>query len=226
MSIPNDDILIKEMFEVGAHLGYSKSKRHPSTKPFILKTVHGKDIIDLEKTARQLRDALSFLVELKAKGHQVLFVGTRAEARGIVRSQAEVIDMPFVTERWIGGTLTNISEIKKRIQKLIELSEQSERGELVAATKKEKLMLEREIERLEKKFGGLRNLKGLPGALFVVDPKREEIAVTEANQMGIPVVALANTDADITKVSHPIVANDTSVSSIAYFVKKIAEAFK
>jgi len=222
----NNDTLIQEMFEVGAHLGYSKSKRHPSTKPFILKTVHGKDVIDLEKTERQLRDALSFLVELKSKGHQILFVGTKAEARGIVRSQAEFIDMPFVTERWIGGTLTNVSEIKKRIQKLIELSDQSDRDELIAATKKEKLMLEREIERLEKKFGGLRNLKGLPGALFIVDPKKEDIAVTEANQMGIPVIALSNTDADITRVSYPIVANNTAVPAISFFVKKITEALK
>jgi len=221
-----NDTLIQEMYEAGAHMGYSKTRRHPSVKPFILKTVQKKDIINLEKTELLLEEALKFLVDLKTKGHQVLFVGTKPEAKGIMRTQAEFIDMPFVTERWIGGTLTNAPEIKKRVQKLIELEDQKDRDELVAATKKEKLMIEREIERLQKKFGGLKNLKGLPGALFVIDPQKEEIAVTEANKMGIPVVALANTDADINKLSYPIVANDTNVSSIELFVKKVAEVLK
>ena len=214
------------MYEAGAHVGYSKTRRHPSTKPFILKTVHKKDIINLEKTAEQLQKALSFLVDVKTKGNQVLFVGAKPEAKRIVRTEAEFIDMPFVTERWIGGTLTNFPEIRKRIQKLISLSEQQEKDELVAATKKEKLMLEREIERLERKFGGLRNLKGIPGVLFIIDPKKEEIALEEANQLGIPVVALANIDADISKITYPIVANDTNVSSIEYFVKKVGEALR
>ncbi len=221
-----DSKFIQELYALGAHLGYSKTRRHPSTKEFILKTVQRKDIIDLEKTERQLADALSFLVELKNKGHQVLFVGTKAEAKGAIRSQAAFIGMPFVIERWIGGTLTNSPEIKKRVQKLIELTELRDRDALVAATKKEKLMIEREIERLEKKFGGLRNLKSAPAALFIVDPVRESIALTEANQLGIPVVALANTNADISKITYPILANDTNIKVIQFFVKKITDALR
>ena len=220
------DQLIQEMYDAGAHLGYSKTKRHPSVKPFIVKTIHGRDIINLEKTVEQLEKAISFLKEVKDRGHQILFVGTKPEARGVVRRYAELIDMPFVTERWIGGTLTNFPEIRKRIQQLITLSEQQERDELVAATKKEKLMIEREIERLEKKFGGLRNLKGIPGALFVIDPKKEEIAVTEARKMKVPVVALANTNANLEEITYPIVANNTNLASIEFFVKKISEALR
>src|SRR5690606_14718325 len=139
---------------------------------------------------------------------------------------AELIDMPFVTERWLGGTLTNSSEIKKRIERLTKLEDQSEKGELVFQTKKEKLMLTRELERLERKFGGLKTMKRTPAALFVVDPLKENIAVTEALQMNIPVIALSNTDCDISIINYPIVANDTNVSSIGLITKKIADTLK
>ena len=225
MAKVNED-LIQEMFEAGAHIGYSKSKRHPSTKDFIFESRQKKDIIDLEKTEAQLADALAMLVDIKTKGLQVLFVGTKPEAKGIIRSQAELIDMPFVTERWLGGTLTNRKELKGRVDRLLSLEEQAERGELVAATKKEKLMLEREIERLERKFGGLKNMTKLPAALFVIDPKKEYIAVEEAIQMNIPVIALSNTDCDISVINYPIVANDTNLSSITFFTKKIADTLK
>ncbi len=225
MSKTNEN-LIQEMFEAGAHVGYSKTKRHPSTKPFIFESRQKKDVIDLEKTERQLAEALAMLVDIKAKGLQVLFVGTKPEAKGIIRSQAELIDMPFVTERWLGGTLTNRRELKGRVERLLKLTEQAEKGELVAATKKEKLMLEREIERLERKFGGLKNMKKLPAALFVIDPKKEHIAIEEALQVNIPVIALANTDCDISIINYPIVANDTNLSSITFFTKKIADALK
>ncbi len=220
------ETLIKEMFDAGAHIGYSKSKRHPSTKDYIYTTKNKKDIIDLEKTADQMQEALSFLVDIKNRGAQVLFVGTKAEAKGIIRTQAELIGMPYVSERWLGGTLTNQKEMRKRIERLKELSEQAELGELVAATKKEKLMLEREIERLERKFGGLKDMEKLPAVLFIIDPKKEEIAVTEALQMNIPVIALANTDCNVSIINYPIVANDTNVSSISFFVKKIVDALK
>ena len=221
-----NETLVTAMYEAGAHVGYSKTRRHPSTQEFIFESRQKKDIIDLEQTDIQLGNALASLVELKAKGLQVLFVGTKPEAKGIVRSQAELIDMPFVTERWLGGTLTNRRELKGRVERLIDLSDKAEKGELVAATKKEKLMLEREIERLERKFGGLKNMKKLPAALFVIDPKKEYIAVDEARQMNIPVIALANTDCDVSIINYPIVANDTNLSSITYFVKKIADTLK
>lgn len=221
-----NETLVTEMFEVGAHVGYSKTRRHPSTRDFIFESRQKKDIVDLEKTERQLADALATLVDLKTKGLQVLFVGTKPEAKGIVRAQAELIDMPFVTERWLGGTLTNRRELKGRVERLITLTEQSEKGELVYQTKKEKLMLEREIEKLEKKFGGIKNMGRLPAALFVIDPKKEYIAVDEAIQMNIPVIALANTDCDVSIINYPVVANDTNLSSIAYFTKKVADTLK
>lgn len=220
------ETLINELFEAGAHVGYSKTRRHPSTVPFIFESRQKKDVIDLAKTTTQIETVLEFLKELQGTDKQVLFVGTKPEARGLVRASAELIDMPFVTERWLGGTLTNSSEIKKRVERLTKLEDQSEKGELVFQTKKEKLMLTREMERLERKFGGLKTLKKTPAALFVVDPLKEHIAVTEALQANIPVIALANTDCDISIINYPIVANDTNVSSIALITKKIADALK
>jgi len=221
-----NEALVNEMFEAGAHVGYSKTRRHPSTREFIFDSRQKKDVIDLEKTSTQLDTALSFLQELKKEDKQVLFVGTKPEARGIVRAAAELIDMPFVTERWLGGTLTNAGEIKKRVERLMKLEDQTAKGELVAANKKEKLMLGREMERLEKKFGGIKTLKRTPAALFVVDPKKEDIAVTEARHMNIPVIAIANTDCDVSIITHPIVANDTNVSSINFFTQKVTDALK
>jgi len=220
------ETLVTEMFEAGAHVGYTKTRRHPSTKPFIFDSRQKKDVINLEATAKQLEKALEFLKGIQGTEGQILFVGTKPEARKLVREAAELIDMPFVTERWVGGTLTNNGEIKKRVERLVTLSDQSSKGELVAATKKERLMLQREIERLEVKFGGIKDMKKMPAALFVVDPLKEEIAVTEARQVNIPVIAVANTDCDISIINYPIVANDTTVSSIAFFTKKVADALK
>lgn len=221
-----NEALVTEMFEAGAYVGYSKSRRHPSTKEFVFESRKKKDIIDLEKTELTLSAALTTLVDLKTKGLQVLFVGTKPEAKNIVRAQAELIDMPFVTERWLGGTLTNRRELKGRVERLLMLTEQTEKGELVAANKKERLMLQREMEKLERKFGGIKNMKRLPAALFVVDPKKEYIAVAEAIQMNIPVIALSNTDCDISIINYPIVANDTNLSSISFFTKKVADTLK
>jgi small subunit ribosomal protein S2 len=222
----NNDSLVQDMYDAGAHVGYSKTRRHPSTAPFIFQSRQKKDVINLEETATQLNTALKFVAQLKADGHQILFVGTKPEAKRIVREQAELIDMPFVTERWLGGTLTNAKELRSRVERLIDLQTKNENDELVYQTKKEKLMLEREIERLERKFGGLRNMKKNPAALFVIDPKKEHIAVSEARQMNIPVIAVANTDCDVSILSHPIVANDTNLSAITFMTQKVADTLK
>lgn len=221
-----NDSLVQDMYEAGVHVGYTKSRRHPSTTPFIFQSRQKKDIINLEDTAVQLNAALKFVAQLKAENHQILFVGTKPEARRIVREQAELIDMPFVTERWLGGTLTNSKELRGRVERLIDLQEKDANNALVYQTKKEKLMLEREIERLERKFGGLKNMKKNPAALFVIDPKKEHIAVTEALQMNIPVIAIANTDCDISDITHPIVSNDTNLSAIRFMTQKIADTLK
>jgi small subunit ribosomal protein S2 len=216
---------IDEMFKVGAHFGYSKTRRHSSVAPYIFGVKNQVEIIDLEKTDELLDKALAFISSLAKEGKQAIFVGGKNEARGALKIAAESINMPFVDGRWIGGTLTNFSEIKKRLNKLEDLTKQKERGELSKYTKKERLMIDREIANLERFFSGISSMKDLAKAMVVVDPKKEIIAVTEAQRMNIPVIALCGTDCDISGINYPIVANDSSVSSITFFVNEIAKAY-
>lgn len=218
--------IIQKMFDAGAHLGYSKSRRHPSTTPFIFTTKNRGDVIDLEKTAEQLETAKETLKGLAAGGKQVLFVGTKPEGRRVMRDAAEKLDMPYVDQRWIGGTLTNFKEIRKRVDRLMDLQYKREHNELVFKTKKERLMLEREIEKLDKNFGGLTSLKDMPAMVLVLDSGAEHIAVDEANRLGIPVMAIANTDCNLDNVNFPIVANDTAVASIKLLASELAQAYE
>jgi len=217
---------IDEMFKAGAHFGYSKTRRHASVAPYIFGIKNKVEIIDLEKTDDLLEKALNFISGLAKEGKQILFVGGKNEARLSTKIAAESIGMPFVDGRWIGGTLTNFPEIKKRLMKLEDLVKQKERGELSKYTKKERLMIDREIANLERFFSGISSVKDLPKAVVVIDPKKEIIAVMEARRMNIPVVALSGTDCDITNINYPIVANDSSVSSITFFVNEIAKAYQ
>ncbi len=217
--------LIDQMFEAGAHYGYSKTRRHPSTAPFIFGTKNKADIINLEHTALQLEKAMEFAKTLGKEKKTLLFVGVKAEARKASQDAADSIEMPYVIERWIGGAISNWSEIKRRIAKLEDLREKKEKGELDKYTKKERLLIDREIERLSKYFGGLTGLKKAPDAVFIVDAKREHIALTEIQKGGIPVIALANTDTNIRGIEFPIIGNDASVASISFFTNKIVEAY-
>lgn len=209
----------------GVHYGYSRTRRHPSTSPFIYGTKGGVDIIDLEKTIAQIQKAGAFLKELSASGKNILFVGVKPEARNHIAEIAGVLHQPNVTERWIGGILTNFSEIKKRIQKLEDLKEKRASGELAKYTKKEQLLLDREMERLNKYFSGLIGMTKMPEALVVVDPKKEHIAVAEAHKMNIPVIALANTDCSVRAIEYPIMGNDGSSSSIKAILDILKDAF-
>ena len=223
----NKNDLIEEMFNAGAHYAYSCSKRHPSMKKFIYGTKSNIEIIDLEKTILTLEDAENFVETFSKEGKKILFVGTKNEARGVIEQAALSIGAPFVQNRWIGGTLTNFEEIKKRVKRLQELTEKKEKGELGMYTKKERLMFDREIADLEKTFGGLLPMADmLPKALFVIDPKKEDIAVKEAQVIGIPVVALANSDCDVKEINYPIPANDSSLASIKLFTERIVNAYK
>ena len=215
---------IQEMFEVGAHYGYSRTRRHPTTKPFIYGSKNRTDIIDLEKTEAQLKQAEELLKTIAGSGRQVIFVGSKPELRDLVKGAAESLGMPYVDERWIGGTLTNWKQIKSRVVMLEDLGEKSEEGTLMYKTKKEKLLLERKIEKLGRRFGGLTTLKGIPAALIVIDGREEINAVTEAKMMGIPVIALSNTDNDIRLVDFPIIANDNSRKSVDFFLKQFGAA--
>ena len=218
--------VVDALFSAGAHFGFIKSRRHPSTKPFIFGVKNKIEIFDLEKTSGSLANALEFVESLGSKNAKILFVSGKNEAKQAITATAESINMPYVAGRFIGGSLTNFPEIRKRVEKLETLVSQREKGELVKYTKKERLLIDREIDKLREFFFGLSVMKNLPQALFVVDAKKEFIAVKEASMLGIPVVALCGTDNNLNEVEFPIPGNDASKASIEFFLQKIAESYK
>lgn len=218
--------LVGSMFEVGAHFGYAKSRRHPSTKKFIFGAKDSIEIIDLEKTAEMLESAKTFVFETIKKGGQVLFVGTKNEISSYIKDSALKVDQPYVNNRWIGGTLTNFTEIQKRVKRLEDLEEQKEKGLLVKYTKKERLLIDRELDKLNERFGGITNMKSKPLAMFIIDSKNEINALNEAKEENVPVISLSNSDCDISEIKYPILANDSSVKSVRFFVDEIVEAIK
>lgn len=220
------DKLIKEILEAGGQFGYNKSKRHPSTKEYIFGTKNNADIIDITHTAKMLEDAINFTKKLAEEKKTILFVSSKPEAKKIMEAAAKELNMPFVENRWIGGTLTNFPQISKRINVLIDLKSKKEKGALEKYTKKERSDFDRKIEKMTKSFGGLVGMIKKPDAVFIIDTKKERIALTEANMMKIPVISLSNTDNNIKDVTYPIVANDASRTSVEFFVKKIVEAYK
>jgi small subunit ribosomal protein S2 len=222
----NSTVSISDMFKAGAHFGYSKARRHPSMKKFIFGVKNKTEVFDLEKTSAVLSDVQEYVAGLAEGGKKILFVGGKPEARKAIELAGDSLSMPYVASRWIGGTLTNFSEVKKRVARLEDLSEKREKGELSVYTKKERLLFDREIEDLEARFGGLRGMKEMPAAMFVVDPKAEEIAVEEAKKKGISVIALASSDCDASAVKYAIPANDASRKSIELFVNEIIAAYK
>ncbi len=217
---------VKDLFEAGAHYSYTKSRRHPSVLQYIFGQKGKNDIFDLEQTAVMLEKAKEAITTLTKADGQVLFVGGKNEARDIMKAAAERKGQPYSCARYIGGTLTNFKEIRKRVDKLEKLISDKESGALDKFTKLERLMIDREIADLEQKFGGLLSMKKLPAAVFAIDPEFESKGIAEALQLGIPVIAVANNDCNIAKVTHPIPANDTSRKSIQYFVDEIAAAIK
>lgn len=218
--------IIEQMFGAGAHYGYSKTRRHPSVSSFIYATKNKADIIDLEKTEVMLKEAEKFVKNLGARNKVVLFVGTKPEAKEAVKSVAESLNMPYVTERWIGGTLSNFVEIKKKITELENYRVDSVQGGLDKYTKKERLVMAKKMEKLSRYYSGLVSLKKVPDALFIVDAKAEHIAATESKKSDIPVIALVNSDSNIKGINFPIIANDASIPSVKFFTASIASAYK
>ncbi len=218
--------LIDTMVAAGAHYGYTRTRRHPSIKPFLYATKDRSDLIDLSKTEAQLETAIKVLGDAIRGGKQILFAGNKPEAQQITKETALALRMPYSTNRWIGGTLTNFGEIKKRIEKLQDLLSKKEKGELSVYTKKERLLIDRSIEKMDQSFGGLSEMKQLPAVLFVVDSLAEDTAVKEANFMHIPVVSISNTDCNISGIDYPIVANDASQASLKFFLNHIESALK
>ncbi|MES3031904.1 MAG: 30S ribosomal protein S2 [Patescibacteria group bacterium] len=220
------DTLIEKMFRAGAHYGYSKTRRHPSVSKYIYATKNKGDIIDLEKTSVMLEGATEFVKSLAVQGKTVLFVGTKPEAKEVTKSVAESLNMPYVTERWIGGTLSNFTEIKKRITELENYQKDSKDGGLDKYTKKERVVLAKKMEKLARYYTGLLGLKKAPDALFVVDARAEHIAATEAKNRDIPVISLVNSDSNIKGIDYPIVGNDSSIPSIKFFAVHLSNAYK
>jgi len=217
--------MIDKMFKAGAHFGFSRTRRHPTIAPYIFGVKNKVEIFDLEKTSELLATAKAFVASLAKEGKTVLFVGGKSEARNSIKSGALSLNMPYVDGRWIGGTLTNFVQIRKRVEKMEKLTSEKEKGELAKYTKKERLLIDREIANLERFFSGIVSMKDLPKALFIVDPKKEKNAVKEAQDMGIPVIALLGSDSNIKEVDYAIVGNDSSQASVQFFVQEITKAY-
>lgn len=207
--------------KVGAHYGYTRTRRHPSTKAYIAASSNGVDFIDLEKTQADFEKAVTFLKSVLATNKQILFVGTKPEIRQIVKEIALSMNQPYVADRYIGGAITNFPQIKKRIEKLHDLLSRKEKGELAVYTKKEQVLIQRDIDRLDRNFGGMSTVATLPGAIVIVDARKEMMCVEEAKRMRIPVVALANTDCDINDIEYPIVCNDGAPISVRTFLEAL-----
>jgi len=222
------EILLEQLLMAGAHFGHLTRKWNPKMKKYIFMEKNGIHIIDLKKTLEALNVAFDAIKPIVRRGEKVLFVGTKKQAKDILRAEAERCGMFYVTERWLGGTLTNFTTIKKSIKRLKNLEKMSVDGTFEKLTKKEVLRLEREREKKEKVLGGIKDMTILPGALYVVDPKKEAIAVAEARKMGIPVFAIVDTNCDPDEVDYPIPANDDAFKSIGLithaFVDAILEA--
>lgn len=219
--------LIERLFGTGAHFGFAKSRRHPTAATYLFGNKQGTDIIDLETTVESLNKAKDFLKDLGKQGKTVLFVGTKEETASTLKEHAATIEAPIVVNRWVGGMLTNFSEIKKRIARLVELTQKGETGELEQKyTKKERVILGRELNKLSHNFAGIKDMERLPQALVVVDPRHNSIAVKEANGLDIPIVGVANSDANMNLLAYPIVVNDGIRASVSIILEELVTSYQ
>ena len=217
-------INMKQLLEAGVHFGHQTRRWNPKMKPYIFGARNGIHIIDLQKTVRLIRIAYDFIVRTVADGYPLLFVGTKKQGRESVVEESERCGMFYVVNRWLGGTLTNFQTIKKSIARLKELEQMKEDGSINRYTKKEILKMDKELFKLERNLGGIKNMDELPGAVFVVDPKREKIAVREAKKLGIPVIAIADSNCDPDEIDFIIPGNDDAIRAIRLICSKVADA--
>lgn len=220
---PNTELL-QQMFNAGVHIGHKKEKGHPKMKPYILTTRQNIQIINVERTAEKLDEAAAFLKDVAARGGVIVVVATKMPGKSLVKAFAEKIGMPYVYERWLGGTLTNYPMLSKRLEFFLSQEIKVGKGDFANKTKKEQLLISRDIERLDKKMGGMRMVKKMPDVLLIVDIAEHLSAVREAKRMGISVVAISDTNTDPTLVTHPIPANDKSALSISFIFDYLAKA--
>lgn len=217
-------IAVKELLEAGAHFGHQTNRWHPRMKKYIFTKRNGIHIIDLEQTASMLDKACSFIKQVAAEGGHILFVGTKKQAHESIEEEANRCGMYYVNQRWIGGVLTNFSTIQARIDYLVRLEDQQARGEFNRLPKKEASKLAEEILRLNRQMGGIKEMTSLPAALFIIDPTKERIALAEAKRVGIPVVAITDTNCNPDEIDYPIPANDDAIRAIKLVCSKIADA--
>ena len=215
---------VKQLLEAGAHFGHAVKRWNPKMVDYIYAERNGIHIIDLFKTVEQLEKAAKFLQKAASEGKRIVFLGTKSQAVEVVKQEAERVGVAYVINRWVGGTLTNWSQIKSRIDLLKEMKKKMEKGEYKKYTKKEQVLFAREIERLERMYGGLVDLKDRPEVLFVVDPHREKTAVKEAKDVGVTIVALADTNTDPEGIEYIIPANDDALKSVRLIVETMAKA--
>jgi len=217
-------VTMKELLEAGVHFGHQTKRWNPKMKEFIYGQRNGIYIIDLQKTIKVFKESLAFVKAMSESGKDVLFVGTKKQAQDIVRDAALKCESSYVNQRWLGGLLTNFKVIRGSIDKLVEMEEMREDGRWDLLTKKEQSKLEKVYRKLSKNLGGIKNMKGVPGAMFVIDSSRETIALEEARKMGIPIVAIVDTNGDPDNLTYPIPGNDDAVRAIELFSGKISEA--
>ena len=215
---------MKQLLEAGVHFGHQTRRWNPKMAPYIFAERNGIYIIDLQKTVYKMDEAYEFVKGVAAEGRPVLFVGTKKQAQSAIHDEALRCDMYYVNERWLGGMLTNYKTISTRIKRLADINRMEEDGTFEQLTKKEVQKLNQEREKLEKYLGGIKTMKGMPGAMFVVDPKKEKIAVKEARTLGIPVVAMCDTNCDPDEVDYVIPANDDAIRAVKLIAGKIADA--
>ncbi len=218
------NVTMKELLEAGVHFGHQTQRWNPKMKPYVFGARNGIYIIDLQKTVKLARDAADAVKAVTAEGKKVLFVGTKKQAKDIIIEECNRSAQYYVANRWLGGTLTNFQTVKASIDRLKKIEASKENGEFVSLPKKEQAMLNREAEKLESNLGGFKDMKKLPGALFIIDPEKEHIAVKEANKLGIPVISVVDTNCNPDNIDYVIPGNDDAIRSIRLFCHLIAEA--
>lgn len=213
----------EEMTEAGLHFGHRASRIHPKMKPYLFGVRNTVHILDVEKTAEKLKEALEFIAKSIAEGKTILFVGTKIQVKELVKETAKECGFPYVSERWLGGTLTNFENIKKRVEYFKDLEAKQKEGELAKYTKKEQADMEQELGILGIKFGGIRGMQKAPDILFVLDMQKDELAIKEARARGMEIIGIADTNVDPTLVDYPIPANDDAISAVKYILDKVKE---
>ncbi|MBO5396611.1 MAG: 30S ribosomal protein S2 [Clostridia bacterium] len=217
-------VSMKQLLEAGVHFGHQTRRWNPKMAPYIFTERNGIYIIDLQKTVKKLEEAYNFIHEVAADGGEILFVGTKKQAMDSIKEEAERCNMPFVNARWLGGMLTNFSTIKRRIKRLEQLKKMEEDGTFDLLPKKEVIKLKLEREKLEKFMGGITEMKKQPAAMFIVDPRKERIAVLEAKKLGIPIVAIVDTNCDPDEVDYVIPGNDDAIRAVKLIAGAMADA--